>query len=91
MTKKDIVDHIIDCTSLSREQAKDAVESTLDALCRAMIDMEPVYLRGFATIKPFVSKRSKARNISKGVSINIPERNSAKLIICAELKERMNS
>ena len=49
-----------------------------------------IFIRGFATIKAVTTAPKKARNISKGVTVSIPAKNTAKLVLSKELKERMN-
>ena len=90
MIKKDIVDHIVDNTSLSPSQAIAATDSVIEALRQSLIKGESVYLRGFATIKAVTTAPKKARNISKGTAITIPAQKSAKLILCPDIKQRMN-
>ena len=87
MKKIEIVEHVINNTTISRSQAIQAVDCVFEnSLCRG----ESVYIRGFATIKAHTSKRKKARNISKGTTVVIPAQRSAKLIISKQLKARMN-
>ncbi len=90
MKKIDIVEHVVSTTTLSRSQAIDAVESVFAAIGESLCKGENVYIRGFATFKVHNSKEKKARNISKGTAVMVPARNTAKLIISKDLKEKMN-
>jgi DNA-binding protein HU-beta len=90
MRKNDIVDHIVNTTTLSRSQAIAATESIAEAISQSLIKGESVFIRGFATFKAITTKPKKARNISKGTVVTIPAQNSAKLVLSKELKERMN-
>lgn len=90
MKKTDIVDYIVSNTTLRRSQAIAATDSVVDAISRSLINGESVYIRGFATIKAVITAPKKARNINKGTVVTIPAQNSAKLVLCKELKERMN-
>lgn len=90
MRKNDIVDYVINNTTLSRSQAISATESVLEAISKSLINGESVFIRGFATIKALKTAPKKARNISKGTAVIIPAQNTAKLILSKELKQRMN-
>lgn len=65
MKKNEIVEHVINNTTISRSQAIQAVDCVFDAIENSLCRGESVYIRGFATIKAYTSKRKKARNISK--------------------------
>ena len=90
MRKRDIVEHVINNTKLTRSQAITAIESVVEAISQSLINGESVYLRGFATIKAITTAPKKARNINKGTVVALPAKKSAKLHLCKELKERMN-
>ena len=90
MKKNEIVEHVINNTTISRSQAIQAVDCVFDAIENSLCRGESVYIRGFATIKAYTSKRKKARNISKGTTVVIPSQRSAKLIISKQLKAQMN-
>lgn len=90
MIKNDIVDYVINNTTLSRSKAIDATESVIEAIKSSLEKGESVYIRGFATIKVVDTPPKKARNISKGTAVIIPERKIAKLVLSNELKNRMN-
>lgn len=90
MRKDDIVDYLINTTTLSRSQAISATESVVEAISQSLIKGESVFIRGFATIKALTTAPKKARNISKGTVVIIPAHNTAKLVLSKELKERMN-
>ena len=89
MKKIEIVEHIINNTNSNRSQAIQAVDCVFDAIRNSLCRGESVYIRGFATIKTYTSKRKKARNISKGTTVVIPAQRSAKLIISKQLKTQM--
>lgn len=90
MRKREIVDYVINDTTLSRSQAIAATNSVIDAISQSLVKGESVYLRGFATIKAITTAPKKARNINKGTVVALPAKKSAKLHLCKELKERMN-
>nr|UWI14549.1 MAG: DNA-binding protein [Bacteriophage sp.] len=90
MIKTDIVDYIVNNTTLSRSQAINATDSVIEAISHSLINGESVFIRGFATIKAIVTAPKKARNINKGTAVTIPAQHSAKLVLSKDLKERMN-
>lgn len=91
MTKKELIDHLVETTGLSRSQAMAATDAALraieDALCRG----EHVMLRGFATFRLQRVKEKVARDISRGISVRIPACRTVRLNLSKELKERLNS
>ena len=90
MKKNDIVDYVINNTTLSRSQAIAATESVVEAISSSLVKGESVFIRGFATIKAVTSAPKKARDISKGTTIDIPAKNTAKLVLCKEMLQKMN-
>ena len=49
MKKNDIVDYVINNTTLSRSQAIAATESVVEAISSSLVKGESVFIRGFAT------------------------------------------
>ncbi len=90
MKKNDIVDYVFNNTNLSRSQSITATEKVVEAIISSLEKGESVFIRGFATIKAITTAPKKARNISKGTCVLIPPQRSAKLVLCKELKNRMN-
>lgn len=80
MTKKDIVDHVINNTTLSRSQAIEATESIVEAIRSSLEKGESVYIRGFATVKVVERKQKTARDIRKGTTVVVPARKAVKFI-----------
>ena len=73
MTKADIVNEIARTTGIEKVAVQTTVEAFMDAIKGSVIDGNNVYLRGFGSF--VVKKRAEktARNISKNVTIKIPE------------------
>lgn len=90
MTKQDIVDHIVDNTALSRSQAIAATDSVIEAIANSLVKSESVYIRGFATFKAVTTAPKKGRDINNGTPLLIPAKNTARLVLSKELKQRMN-
>ena len=75
MTKADLVAAIAGKTGIDKATALIAVEAFMDTVKETMISGENVYLRGFGSF--ILKKRATktARNISKNVSLIVPEHN----------------
>lgn len=75
MTKAEIVSEIAKKTGAEKSEILNTVEAFMEAVKEALAKEENVYLRGFGSF--VVKKRAQktARNISKNVTIIIPEHN----------------
>lgn len=75
MTKADLVAVIAGKTGIDKATTLVAVEAFMETVKDAMVSGENVYLRGFGSF--ILKKRAQktARNISKNVSITVPEHN----------------
>jgi DNA-binding protein HU-beta len=75
MTKADLVAEIASKTGIDKATAMVAVEAFMETVKDSMINGENVYLRGFGSF--ILKKRATktARNISKNVSLIVPEHN----------------
>lgn len=80
MTKQDLVAAVAHDARLSQPEAKEAVESVLATIRTALNNGEAFYFRGFGTFKMQTYKAKKARNISLGTVVEIPERTLPKFI-----------
>lgn len=90
MIKKDLIEEVIYATDLDRSTAAKAVEAVINTITDALVKGDNVYLRGFATFRNVVKKEKIGRNIHRDCKVVIPEHRSVKLILCKELKNRMN-
>ncbi len=75
MTKADIVSEIAKNTGVERVVVQQVVESFMDNVKNSLVEGNNVYLRGFGSF--IIKKRAEkiARNISKNITITIPEHN----------------
>ena len=75
MTKADIVSEIAKSTGVEKVQVQAIVEAFMESIKTSLTQKNNVYLRGFGSF--IVKKRAKkvARNISKNMTITIPEHN----------------
>jgi DNA-binding protein HU-beta len=72
MIKSDIINEIVNKTGLERVVVQATVEAFMDSVKQTMINGGNIYLRGFCTFHLKKRAAKKARNISKGTSVNIP-------------------
>ena len=73
MTKADIVNEISRTTGIEKVAVQATVEAFMESIKNSVVEGKNVYLRGFGSF--VVKKRAEktARNISKNVTIKIPE------------------
>ncbi len=73
MTKADIVNEITKTTGIEKVAVHAVVEAFMDTIRGSVVGGENIYLRGFGSF--IVKKRAEktARNISKNITIKIPE------------------
>ena len=73
MTKADIVNEISRTTGIEKVAVQATVEAFMESIKNSVVEVKNVYLRGFGSF--VVKKRAEktARNISKNVTIKIPE------------------
>ena len=89
MTKNDLADEMVSNTRLTKSQALEAIEALMHSATRAFLRGENIYLRGFGTFRIEKRASKKARIISRGTSVTVPERKVVKFIPCKELKEQV--
>ncbi len=89
MTKNDLADELVSNTRLTKSQSIEAIEGLMKAAKGAFKHGENIYLRGFGTFRIEKRASKKARIISRGTSVTVPERKVVKFIPCNELKEQV--
>ena len=72
MNKADLVDDIRKKTDLTKSQAAEALEATLDAITAALKKRNKVQITGFGTFETRRRKARKGRNPATGAEIKIP-------------------
>jgi DNA-binding protein HU-beta len=75
MTKADIVNEISKNTGIDKQNVLTTVEAFMEVIKKSLAEEENVYLRAFGSF--IVKKRAQktARDISKNITIIIPEHN----------------
>ncbi|MDO4929601.1 MAG: HU family DNA-binding protein [Bacteroidales bacterium] len=85
-----MISHVAENAALTRSQAASATESVFEAIAEALVKGDSVFIRKFGTFRYKTKKACKARDIAKGITIDVPEQHTAKLILSKELRKRLN-
>ncbi|OQX83384.1 MAG: integration host factor subunit beta [Candidatus Omnitrophica bacterium 4484_49] len=89
MTKKDIVDRIVQKTGLKYLDVKKVVQMTFDTMAEALTTGEKIELRNFGVFKIKLRKAKKGRNPRTGEEVPVPERKVVVFKPGLELKEKV--
>ena len=87
MNKGELIDIISEEAGITKEQAKLALESFLDAIASSLEKNEEVNLRGFGTFLIRTLAEKKIRSIATGKKITIKARNVPKFIPSKSLRK----
>ena len=90
MTKQDLAKDLARKAGISVQQAAIDIEALMGVMNNTFVEGKSVYLRGFGTFKVTKQKAKKARNISTGETVMVPERTTVKFIPAKTIKEAMN-
>lgn len=88
MTKADLVEKLV-IRGFARSTAMEAVDEVVKIISDTLSSGETISLRGLGTFKVRIAKEKVARNISKGISVRIPEHKTVKLILSNKIKEAL--
>lgn len=89
MNKNDIVEEVVQNTSLTRSQVIKAIDGTLKAIKDALVKGNTIKLHGFATIR--VVRTPKRVAFLNGKKMTIHSHKSAKIKISNQLKKLLNN
>ena len=78
MTKSDIISVVANECKLSNTQAKEVVDVVFDAIKIELSKGGEVRIKDFGTFKTVTCKEKKARDLSRGTEVIIPERKKVK-------------
>jgi len=70
--KADIVDVVAEKTGMTKKDAQDVLEATLEAITESLQRDERVQLTGFGTFETRQRKERKGKNLQTGETITIP-------------------
>lgn len=73
MTKAELVNAIAIQTGYDKTTILNVVESAMENVKKSVAESENVYLRGFGSFITKTRAKKLARNISKSISIEVPE------------------
>lgn len=73
MTKQEVAAKVAEKTNIGQHQAVKVVETVMKVITEAVCGGNEVTLRGFGTFKTVVRRAKKARDISRGETITLPE------------------
>lgn len=73
MTKQEVATSVAKKIDIDHRQAVKAVEAVMETIMDAVSGGDEVTLRGFGTFKTVVRRAKKARDISRGETITLPE------------------
>ncbi len=91
MNKNELVAAVADKSGLTKSQASDAVEATIECICDALSKGDEVRLVGFGNFMVTNRAASTGRNPKTGVAIQIPASKSPKFKAGKALKEAVNA
>ncbi|MCD8281843.1 MAG: integration host factor subunit beta [Prevotella sp.] len=75
MTKAELIAEIVDRTGIERAEVSGVVEAFMSLVKECVLDgQDAVYLRGFGTFALKHRAAKTGRNISKNITIDIPDR-----------------
>ena len=90
MNKNELISAIADKAGLTKSQASDAVDATLDLITGSLKRGDEVRLLGFGTFAVANRKATTARNPQTGAIINVPASKAPKFKAGKALKEAVN-
>jgi len=90
MNKNELISAVADKAGLTKSQASDAVDATLDLITGSLKRGDEVRLLGFGTFAVANRKATTARNPQTGAIINVPASKAPKFKAGKALKEAVN-
>jgi DNA-binding protein HU-beta len=90
MNKNELISAVADKAGLTKSQASDAVDSTLELVTASLKRGDEVRLLGFGTFSVANRKATTARNPQTGAMINVPASKAPKFKAGKALKEAVN-
>ena len=90
MNKNDLVAKVAEAANMSKSDASDAIEATLDSITEALKSGDEVRLVGFGTFSVTHRAASEGRNPRTGEKIQIPPSKNPKFKAGKPLKDAVN-
>ncbi|MDD5613843.1 MAG: integration host factor subunit beta [Candidatus Omnitrophica bacterium] len=89
MTKKDIVNKIVEKTNYKQTEVKNTVQMVLDTIAEALLESKSIELRNFGVFKVKMRKPRQGRNPRTGETVPVPSRRVVVFKPGLELKARL--
>lgn len=90
MVKKDLIRTVAENTGLNNAIVATVIENTMDAIKKALINDDPLYLRGFGSFQNKRRKARPARNFKAKSTVMVSEHKTPFFYPCKELKLNVN-
>lgn len=90
MVKREIVLAVSEDTGMLKSDVKKVIESLFRQIMDCACKDEEVIFRGFGTFRTTKRKKTKARDIRRGIEITCPERMTLKFFAVDSLVKRIN-
>ncbi|MBQ2540092.1 MAG: integration host factor subunit beta [Paludibacteraceae bacterium] len=87
MTKAELINDIAVSTGYDKTTISNIVEAGMASIKKSVAEGENVYLRGFGSFIAKIRRAKVARNISKNISVNVPEHKIAAFKASKEFNE----
>ena len=91
MTKAELVNRLVQKSSLTKHDASVVVQTVLDSIVNSLQDGEKVELRGFGSFKIRVRGPRKGRNPKTGETVDVPGKKIPYFKPGKELRDLINS
>ena len=91
MNKNDLIASVASSAGMSKSDASNAVEATLNSISGALKNGDEVRIVGFGTFSVSRRAASQGRNPRTGATISIPASKSPKFKAGKQLKDAVNS
>lgn len=91
MIRKELVHNVLHDTGYAADVIEDVLTSVLDNIKVAISRGDEVNLRGFGTFKTNVRAARTARDIRKGVMIDVPEKHYIKFVPGGQMKDMVKA
>jgi DNA-binding protein HU-beta len=90
MNQQELVSQVAEATGLTKAAADKAVEATLAAIAKALVDGGEARIHGFGTFSVAAREERQGRNPRSGEAITIAASKAAKFTPAQALKDALN-
>ncbi len=90
MNKNELAGFVADKAGITKAQASDAIDATLEAITKALKSGDEVRLLGFGNFAVAQRKATTARNPQTGATVNVPASKAPKFKPGKALKDAVN-